>query len=73
VDEQIPSPSEIPINLDHQLAKAKGLLKMKYIGIIGMGGIGKTTLAKALLDDATMTSSYHASCFVVNCKNYQNS
>jgi GTPase SAR1 family protein len=46
---------------------------MNYIGIVGMGGIGKTTLAKAIFDDATVKSSYQSLCFVAQCKNYPSS
>jgi len=71
MDEPIAPPKEILVDSDHQLSEAQGLSKMNYVGIVDMGGIGTTTLAKAIFDDATMKSSYHASCFVAQSKNYQ--
>jgi len=73
VDELIALPKDVPIGLDYQLSKVRGLLRMNYIGIIDPGGIGKTTLAKAIFHDDTVRCSYTGFCFIVKYKNYQSS
>ena len=55
------------ISLENNLARVKYLLKeVNTFGIVGMGGIGKTTLAKAIFEN--VKSTYDASCFVERLK-----
>eukprot|EP01018_Ginkgo_biloba_P019379 Gb_11526 [translate_table: standard] len=58
-----------PVGLANRMSKLKDMLKIgsndksvRTVGIWGMGGIGKTTLSKAVLND--MKCMFDASCFV---------
>jgi hypothetical protein len=55
------------VGLESKLATVRSHLKeMKILGFIGMGGIGKTTLAKFVFDH--VKSTYNASCFIEQMK-----
>jgi dephospho-CoA kinase len=61
-------PHEIIYGIEGNISKIKQCLEqMNIIGIVGMGGIGKSTLAKAIYDE--IKSTYDASCFVGPLKN----
>jgi len=45
---------------------SKGLDDVRFLGICGMGGIGKTTLSKAIYD--TISHQFEASCFMTGIR-----
>lgn len=71
------SPSQIPIApdavaLEGQLCTVRNMLlqnETKYVVIWGMGGIGKTTLAHALINDERITANFEKRVFVTVAQN----
>ncbi|PNY08153.1 TMV resistance protein N, partial [Trifolium pratense] len=68
---------EYPVGLDQHIEDAKSLLDLKsnedivcMLGIYGLGGIGKTSLAKALYNK--IAHQFQAACFLANVREKSN-
>ena len=60
------------VGLEQNRAKVKDRLKkVRILGLIGTGGIGKTTLANVIFQELKFT--YNASCFAKDLKNKSDS
>jgi hypothetical protein len=67
VDEATMQVNNMVVGLENNLMKVKDCLKeVRILGLVGMGGIGKTTLANAIFHE--FKSTYDASCFAKDLK-----
>ena len=72
VNEATMQVNNMVVGLEQNLTKAKKRLrKVRILGPIGTGGIGKTTLANIIFHE--LKSAYNASCFAKDLKNKSDS